>query len=90
VHKSPFVQGAAKKRRLVGWRVHIAAKGSIVRRRLSSLNKTLFMNQNTDIITAAVPVISSEAIQESIRDEKGFWGVYSRPEFPTLSSKIIE
>jgi hypothetical protein len=37
---------------------------------------------------AAVPVMSSEAMQESITDGKGFWGVYSRPEYPTLSSMV--
>ncbi len=48
------------------------------------------MNQNTGIIMAAVPVISSEATQENITDGKDFWAVYSRPEYPILSSMVIE
>jgi hypothetical protein len=85
LHKRAFVQGAAKKQRQAGWHVHIVAKGSAVRQYLPRLNKIRFMNRNTGIITAAVPVIPLGAIQESIASEKDFWAVYSHPEFPILS-----
>jgi hypothetical protein len=50
----------------------------------------LFMNPDTGIITAAVPVVSSEAIPGNTRGEKDFSVIYSHPEYPTLSSMVIE
>jgi hypothetical protein len=66
------------------------AKGSIVPLRQSRINKTQFMNRNTGIIAAAIPVISLGATQEDVTGEKDFWAAYSRPEFPILSSTITE
>lgn len=88
--KSPFAQGAVKKRRSTGRRVHIAVRGSIVHRHLSRLNKTLFTNRNTGLTTVVIPVTYSVAIQEGIGGEKDFWAAYSRPEFLALSSMTIE
>lgn len=90
LHKNPFVRDAAKKPRLVGRHVLIAAKDSIALQCLSRLNKMLFMNPDTGIITAATQVVSSEAIQGNIRSEKDFSVIYSHPEYPTLSSMVIE
>jgi hypothetical protein len=89
LQKNPFVRDAAKKRRWAGRHVPIAAKDSIVFQFLSRLNKMLFMNPDTGIITAATPVVSSEAIQGN-RGEKDFSVIYSHPEYPTLSSMVIE
>jgi hypothetical protein len=90
LHKNLFVQDVAKKPRWVGRHVLIAAKDSIVFQFLSSLNKTLFMNRDTGIITAATPGVSSEVIRGNTRGEKDFSVIYSRPEYPTLSLMIIE
>jgi hypothetical protein len=89
-HKRASVQDAARKRRQAGRHAHIVVKGSIVHQYLSHINKTQFMNRNTGIIAAAVPAISLGATLEDITGEKDFWGVYSRPEFPILSSMITE
>jgi hypothetical protein len=89
-HKKAFVRGAEKKQKQAGWHVHIVAKNSMVHQSPSHLNKTYLTNRNTGIIMAAVPVISSEATQENITDGKDFWAVYSRPEYPALSSMVIE
>jgi hypothetical protein len=89
-HKRAFVRGAEKKQRQVGWHVHIVAKNLIVHQFPSRLNRTCLTNRNTGIIVAAVPVISSEAIQENITDGKDFWAVYSRPEYLTLLSMDIK
>jgi hypothetical protein len=89
-HKKAFVQGAARKRRRDGQHVHIVVKSIIVLLHKSRLNKTRFMSQNTGIIMAAVPAISSEATQENITDGRDFWAVSSRPEFLILLSIIIE
>jgi hypothetical protein len=90
LHKRVFVRDAERKQRLAGRHAHIAAKGSIARLRLSRINKTQFMNRNTGIIAAAIPVISLGATQENITGVKDFWVAYSRPEYPILSSMVIE
>jgi hypothetical protein len=77
-----------KKRGRAGWHVHIVVKRKI-HRRLFRLTKTLLTNQSMGIITAAIPAISLEVIQEDIAGEKDFWAVYSRPEFQPPSSMVI-